>query len=84
MEFLIYYTLFALTTAIMSVFELLKPVIEKQEESKGKIENKIATYIAFLGISILLAPLVFFSCIIPSMGEVFRNSLYKGIFPKPY
>ena len=83
MEFLFYYTLFALTTAIMSLFELLQPVIQIQEKIHGKVENKIATYIAFLGISILLAPLVFLSCIVPSMGEVFRKSLLKGVFPKP-
>lgn len=83
MEFLFYYTIFAITTAIVSVFELLHPIIQKREKLHEKIENKTATYVAFIGISLLIAPLIFFSCIVPVMGEVFRKSLYDGVFPKP-
>lgn len=81
MSFLFYYSIFALTTAVMSLFELLYPVIKKRETDYGKVDNKVATYAAYLSISLLMAPLVFLSCVIPSMGEVYRKSLNKGIFP---
>lgn len=84
MSFLAYYAIFALTTTIVSLFELLQPVVQMYEDINCKqIENKIATYVAFGGISLLLAPFVFLSCIVPTMGETYRNALYKGIFPKP-
>lgn len=83
MTFLFYYAIFAITTSIVSLFELLYPVIREQEDSHGKINNKLATYMAYMAISLLLAPLVFLSCIVPVMGETYRKSLHKGIFPKP-
>lgn len=81
MEYFYIYCLFALTTAFTSVYELLVPVLQQQEK-EGKVEYLVLIYITFFVFSILIAPFVFMSCIIPTMGERFRDSLHKGLFPK--
>jgi hypothetical protein len=73
------YTLFALTTAFTSLYEILMPVIRRRKET-FKVENELVVYITFFSLSFLIAPLIFSSCIIPSMGDRFRNSLYDGLF----
>jgi hypothetical protein len=40
----------------------------------------LVVYITFFSLSFLIAPLIFLNCIIPSMGDRFRNSLYNGLF----
>lgn len=68
----------------MSIFELLYPVIRTREVDTGKkIDNKLATYISYISISLLIAPVVFFSCVVPSMGTTYRKMLYTGLFPQP-
>lgn len=81
MEYLYLYCLFAATTGLASVYELLMPVVQL-ESKDGKVEYKFIMYITFFALSLLIAPLVFLSCIIPSVGERFREALQKGLFPK--
>jgi hypothetical protein len=76
---IIFYILFALTTAFTSLYEILLPVIQRRKET-FKVENELVVYITFFSLSFLIAPLIFLSCIIPSMGDRFRNSLYDGLF----
>jgi len=82
MIILYFYLLFATTTAITAIYEILMPVLKRRFTEGFPVENMIATYIAFFFLTVLIAPMIFFSCIIPSMGERFRNSLYDGLFPK--
>ncbi|NDB57392.1 hypothetical protein EB001_02905 [bacterium] len=82
MSFTDWYLLFSLTTAICAVWELLVPVMNTEKEEMGKIDAETLIYLVFFTMSIILAPLVFLSCIIPSMGDRFKNSLYNGLFPK--
>lgn len=76
---IIFYILFALTTAFTSLYEILLPVVRRRKET-SKVENELVVYITFFSLSFLIAPLIFLSCIIPSMGDRFRNSLYDGLF----
>jgi len=82
MDLLDWYILFSLTTAITAAVELLYPVIVRQMEEVGQVESKITIYTVFLVVSTIFAPFIFFSCIIPSWGERFKNSLHKGLFPE--
>ena len=82
MIILYFYLLFATTTAITAIYEILMPVLKRRFAEGFPVENMLATYIAFFFLTVLIAPLIFFSCIIPSMGERFRSSLYDGLFPK--
>ena len=79
---MIWYAIFAIATALTAIYEILYPVILHERMSEGVVDNARMIYLAFFLIVILVAPVVFFSCIIPSMGERFRNSLAKGLFPK--
>jgi len=82
MSFIDWYLLFSLTTAVCAVWELLVPVMNTEKEEMGKIDAEKLIYIVFFIMSIILAPLVFLSCIIPSMSDRFRSSLHSGLFPK--
>lgn len=81
MEFFFWYCLFALTTSLASLLELVVPVLNRRLKENGKVENgKFLYYITFFLTNSLVAPLVFFSCIIPSWSEKFQESLYKALF----
>lgn len=82
MSFTDWYLLFCLTTAVCAVWELLVPVMNTEKEESGKIDAEVLIYLVFFTMSIILAPLVFLSCINPSMGDRFKDSLYNGLFPK--
>ena len=82
MSFTDWYLLFSLTTAICAVWELLLPVMRIEKSESGKIDAEKLIYLVFFTMSIILAPLVFLSCINPSMNARFKDSLYNGLFPK--
>ena len=79
MTLLTLYCIFALTTAIVSVYELLLPVVSAQ---KKPVNNKLLIITTFFTINVIIAPLVFLSCIVPSMGQRFQEALEVGLFPK--
>jgi hypothetical protein len=83
MEVIFYwYMLFALTTSIASLYELISPVmgaLEKLEPNNVIIENKKLAYITFFLFGIMVAPLLLFSTIIPSFGMRFRNALLGSL-----
>lgn len=77
-----YYTIFALATAIMAMFELANPVIdmvEKHYPESNTVKYKFITRFTLFVTWLLIAPAVFFSCIIPSVGEATRKGLAKGL-----
>ncbi len=80
MEVLIIYALFAVTTSLTALYELVSPVIALRKSENKPTLSVPLIYIIFLCLNILAAPAVFFSCIIPSFGERFRKSLYKGLY----
>lgn len=83
MSLLITYIIFALTTAVTSVLELLHPVISRREADTNKrIPRKLILYSTFFVFGVVLAPIIFFSCVVPSMSARFRSSLYDGLFSK--
>lgn len=84
MDYFLIYSLFSITTAFTAVYELLMPIIRLEEKSEGKVEYKFIMYVTFFFFSLLIAPFVFFSCIIPSLSTRFQNALHKGLFPAGY
>lgn len=82
MSFIYIYILFALTTSLTALYEILMPVIKRKIAEGVKVDNILTTAITFFVLSTIIAPLLFFSCIIPSMGDRFRNALYDGLYPK--
>jgi|VirMetMinimDraft_7_1064189.scaffolds.fasta_scaffold79009_1 hypothetical protein len=79
---MIYYIIFALTTAIHAMFSIVYPVLNKGKLEGMNTENTMITYITFFVIIALVAPIIIMSCIVPSMTERFKIALYEGIFSK--
>lgn len=77
MEAFGWYILFAVTTGFVSIYELLHPVVVGRV---APIENRFLVYVTFFLICVLVAPVVFLSCIVPSMGERFRNTVEVALF----
>lgn len=80
MSFIFFYSIFAVATGIAALYELLVPIVQQRLLEGFEVRNMYMTYFVFFVIVTIVAPLVFFSCVIPSMGDTFRKSLYKGLF----
>ena len=74
------YCLFAVTTGFTSVYEILMPVLRRRIEEGYILDNAIVVYIVFFILTTIIAPVMFLNCVIPSMGDRFKKSLYKGLF----
>lgn len=78
MGFVMAYALFALTTAIAAMYELVLPVfkeVTKEQPNTPLVEYKTITISTFFLLCVLVAPLVFIPSIVPSRGERFRSAL---------
>lgn len=77
-----FYVLFAITTATVAVYELYYPVMD-QVRAVGDYtlvgDNFKKMLITFWLLSVLLAPFIFPSCIVPNLGARFKNSLYDSL-----
>lgn len=77
-----WYCLFALTTALAGIYELVYPAMDQvnlaKPDSNVNVYSKIM-YVTFTGMFFLAAPLVLLPCLIPSMGERFRKSLLETL-----
>lgn len=76
---LILYGIFALTTAIMACIYMLAPVMREQ---KSPIEHPYLIVLVFFILSVIGAPVVVYSTIVPSATESFKEHLAKGLFPE--
>lgn len=79
MSFLSYYAIFALATGIVVCIDHLALVISLRETT-NKVDNKFLLYMVTYLISVMLAPLLFLSCIIPSLSAQAKLGLYQGLF----
>lgn len=75
-----WYLLFGVTTSLTALYEIFVPVLKElqvlQPES-NIVEYKWLVYFTFFVLTLLLAPLMLPSCIIPSWGERFKAALVK-------
>ena len=81
MAFFLGYMLFAFTTAVASIYELIWPVL-KEGEAEGIEVNKFLYVLIFLCVNTLAAPIIFLSCIVPSFSLRFRFALKEELFKK--
>lgn len=82
MEGYLLYMLLAVTTSLTSLYELVYPVLQRKLKETGELDNTKTYYFVFFTLNILIAPLVLPSCLIPSWGDKFRDSLYTALFSK--
>ena len=82
MSYFAFYSIFAITTGFAALYELFWPVVKKLMAENPELEvskrPKLVTTSLFC-ISVLIAPLVFLSCILPSYSERFRVRLYEQL-----
>ena len=77
-----WYILFALTTALVSLYEIVHPVLQELsilEPNSILLENKMLSYITFTFMGTLFAPILIFPCIVPKLGEQFRTALVAAL-----
>lgn len=80
MEIVGFYVLFSLVTAVHGLMELMFPIFNSRETRGLETQRKYIIYVTFFFTSIMIAPIIFLACIVPSVGETFREHLEKGIF----
>lgn len=72
------YLLFALTTAICAFYELLYPVIaslRSKSETSIASTSPLLTSVTLFMLGFVFAPMMLLPCIVPSMGDTFRDVL---------
>lgn len=76
------YIIFALTTAVVVIYELVWPVIQQIRLTHSELnvarQWKLAVAVFFV-MSFAVAPLVIIPCLWPSKGERFRKTLYNSL-----
>ena len=71
------YALCALTTAFTGIYELIMPVLNNEKIDWSTRPSKVLFYIVFFIMFLLCAPLVILSCLVPSWGIQFRESVLE-------
>lgn len=80
MEGFLLYCLFAITTALTAMYELVIPVVSRRDKDPKPWQGKHIMYFTLFILCMLAAPLVILSCFIPSWGDRFRGTLYTALF----
>lgn len=82
MELTTAYVLFALTTAVVAIYELIWPVMSQIRLTHSELnvakQWKLTVGVFFV-MCFMVAPLVLIPCLWPSKGERFRNTLYTSL-----
>lgn len=80
------YLLFAITTAVVAIYELVWPVLSSLKITHPEI-NVVhywkTSVFCFFVFSFVLAPVVIYSCLKPSAGERFRRALHENLISTP-
>lgn len=82
-DYFLLYCLFALTTAFCALYELIHPAIKSMLDKGVEFPSPLWMYyvIAFI-LSLLTAPIIFLTCIIPSWSISFRFELEDSLVEK--
>lgn len=82
MSLITIYAIFALTTALSALYELFWPVIRDvrllEPETMIARNWRMATFSLFVG-ALILAPLMIWSVLVPSLSVKFRDKLYHNL-----
>lgn len=74
------YVIFALTTALAGLYELVMPVVwvlKKSNPELNVVNYNWITYFSSIILIFIAAPIFFPLVIVPKMGVAFRHSLHK-------
>ena len=82
MEVIYFYILFAVTTSLTAMYEIILPVLHDLKDIDPKnnlVEYKYVTYITFFLLGIISAPILLPMAIVPSFGTRFKISLLNTL-----
>lgn len=82
MEFLMYYAVFAITTALAALYEIFWPVIKEVRNNHPESligAHPALTAFSLTGFAVLVAPMIFLPCVVPKLGARFRHTLYEQL-----
>jgi hypothetical protein len=82
MELIYWYVLFAVTTSVTALYELFVPVMRELESKKKRpsvLDYKWVAYLTLFTFTLLIAPAMLVICVVPSLGNVFRNTLTESL-----
>ena len=76
---------FCLTTSIVSLIKHFIPNLTKMLDEG--IENEVSTNktiscIVYFALCFIIAPMVFFATIIPSISDIFKEKMYESLIEK--
>lgn len=80
MDIFFIYCLFAMTTSLTSLYELIRPVLNKANLADKVPHPSWIYYVTFFFLGTLVAPAIFLCCIIPSWSIEFQDHLEKALF----
>ena len=86
MSILVWYLLFALTTAFTAMYELFLPILREYallEPEDNIVQNKYLTYFVLFISSLIFAPLLFPIVLIPAMSTWFKKSMLDTLVLEP-
>lgn len=78
-----YYIIFALATSIFALIDIFYPALNAAKADgvvNSLTENPKLSYLIYLCITTIVAPLVIFPLLVPSLNERFRESISKTIY----
>lgn len=82
MEFLMYYAVFAVATALAALYEIFWPVVREVSANfpDTNIGSKpVLTCFSLTVFAVIVAPLVFLPCVVPKFGARFKHTLYEQL-----
>jgi hypothetical protein len=77
-----YYIIFALATAIFALIDVFMPVLREAREfgvCNVLTENPKLSYLVYVCISTIIAPMIVVPLLVPSMNARFRASLHTMV-----
>lgn len=78
MSFLGFYLIFALATALATMYEIFIPVLkelEKVDSTNVMLHNKYQSYAILIGLGVIYAPVLFPVILVPRWSEWFHNKV---------
>lgn len=76
------YILFAVTTSLVAGYELFWPVLQSLRLSHPELTIVQSIWLSmavFMLMAFLIAPVTILPCIVPSMGNRFRKTLWESL-----
>ena len=76
------YLIFCFTTAIIANYRIFSNVLAQIDEDDILNQNQLLSRLTFFILSVIVAPILLFAVLIPSVEETFTNAMAESIAEK--